>query len=169
MRNALYPIFAWSHAEDQRGESLILGGLLHPVAASLVLLVSTRPTLALCVRTTQIQRGQEVHKRWTVQPPHAFCRDRTIAHYFVMSAIVCAYNVFDFVECFRFYLHHSLLPKHVTAPHPVRQDVANPTRAGCRYALDREIPLLAFVGRIPRTGFAGCCGRPSGICLRQMV
>ena len=28
-----------------------------------------------------------------------------------------------------------------------------------------EIPLLALVGRIPRTGFAGCCGRPSGVAL----
>jgi len=53
--------FAWSHAEDQRGESLILGGLLHPVAASLVLLVSTRPTLALCARMARIQRGQDGH------------------------------------------------------------------------------------------------------------
>ena len=66
--------FAWSHAKDQRGESLILGGLLHPVAASLVLLVSTRPILALCVRMTRIQRGQEDDTRWTVQPPHALCR-----------------------------------------------------------------------------------------------
>ncbi len=30
-----------------------------------------------------------------------------------------------------------------------------------------EIPLLAFVGRIPRTGFAGCCGRPSCVRLRR--
>ena len=51
--------------------------------------------------------------------------------------------------------------EHTTATHPVRHDGANPTQAGGRYALDREIPLLAFVGRIPRTGFAGCCGRPS--------
>jgi len=26
-----------------------------------------------------------------------------------------------------------------------------------------------FVGRIPRTGFAGCCGRPSGISLWLML
>ena len=57
--------------------------------------------------------------------------------------------------------------EHTAASHPVRHDGANPTRAGCRYALDSEIPLLAFVGRIPRTGFAGCCGRPSCVCLRQ--
>jgi|GEM_PF-3347017 len=28
----------------------------------------------LCVRMTRIQRGQDVHQRWTVQPPHALCR-----------------------------------------------------------------------------------------------
>jgi len=49
--------------------------------------------------------------------------------------------------------------EHTAAPHPVLQDGANPTRTGCSIALDREIPLLAFVGRIPRTGAAGCCGR----------
>jgi len=36
-----------------------------------------------------------------LQPPHAFCRDRTIAHYFVMSAIVCAEDVSDYVGRFR--------------------------------------------------------------------
>ena len=53
------------------------------------------------------------------------------------------------------------------ASHPVRHDGANPTRAGYRYALDREIPLLAFVGRIPRTGFAGCYGRPLRVAFLQ--
>ena len=53
----------------------------------------------------------------------------------------------------------------VSAPHPVRHDGANPTRTGCPLALGREIPLLAFVGRIPRTGFAGCCGRPLRVAL----
>ncbi len=37
------------------------------------------------------------------------------------------------------------MPKHVTAPHPVCQDGTNPTRAGRPLALDREIPLPAFV------------------------
>jgi hypothetical protein len=59
--------------------------------------------------------------------------------------------------------------EHTAASHPVRHDGANPTRAGCRYALDSEIPLLAFVSRIPRTGFAGCYGRSSGISLRLIV
>ena len=44
--------------------------------------------------------------------------------------------------------------EHTAASHPVRQDGANPTRAGSPLALDSEIPLLAFVGRIPRTGFS---------------
>jgi hypothetical protein len=52
-------------------------------------------------------------------------------------------------------------------PHPVRHDGANPTQAGGRYALDSEIPLLALVGRIPRTGFAGCCGRPLRVAFLQ--
>jgi len=77
-----------------------------------------------------------------LQPPHAFCRDRTIAHYFVMSAIVCAYIVFGFAEWFRFYLYHSLSPKHVTASNPVRHDGANPVQAGCRYASNSEVLTL---------------------------
>jgi|GEM_PF-3092356 len=44
-------------------------------------------------------------------------------------------------------------------PYPMRHNGANLTQPGGRYVLDREIPLLVFVGRIPRTGSAGCCGR----------
>ena len=36
-------------------------------------------------------------------PLRGACRDRTIAHFFEMSAIVCAYLVFGFAECFRCY------------------------------------------------------------------
>jgi len=32
-----------------------------------------------------------------------------------------------------------------------------------------EIPTRLFVGRIPRTGFAGCCGRPSRVALSATV
>jgi len=42
--------FAWSHAEDQKGKGFILGGFQHRVAASLVLLVSTRPALSCAPR-----------------------------------------------------------------------------------------------------------------------
>ena len=58
------PFIRFSHGlmrKDQKGPGFILGGLLHPVAASLVLLVSTRPTLALCARMARIQRGQDGH------------------------------------------------------------------------------------------------------------
>jgi len=53
----------------------------------------------------------------------------------------------------RFRMDHARIFKgtrsSVAAPHPF------------------EIPLLAFVGRIPRTGFAGCCGRPLRVALLQ--
>ncbi|HPJ13546.1 MAG TPA: hypothetical protein PLJ39_00550, partial [Spirochaetota bacterium] len=42
-------------------------GLLHPVAASLVLLVSTRPLLILCATMARIQREQDADTRWTVR------------------------------------------------------------------------------------------------------
>jgi len=54
----------------------------------------------LCATMARIQRRQEADMRWTVKSPPALCRDRTIAHYFVMSAIVCAYLVSDFVGRF---------------------------------------------------------------------
>ena len=50
---------------------------------------------------------------------------------------------YEFIVC----MDHAIIFKgtrsSVAAPHPF------------------DIPLLAFVGRIPRTGFAGCYGRPS--------
>ncbi|HOU83658.1 MAG TPA: hypothetical protein PK158_02305, partial [Spirochaetota bacterium] len=36
-------------------------------------------------------------------PIPGFCRDRTIAHFFEMTAIVCANKVFGFAECFSFF------------------------------------------------------------------
>ncbi|GEM_PF-2352871 len=39
-----------------------------------------------------------------LKSPPALYRDRTIAHYYVMSAIVCAYIVFGFAEWFRVFL-----------------------------------------------------------------
>jgi len=35
----------------------------------------------------------------------------------------------------------------MAATHPVRHDGANPTQAGGRYALDKEIPLTLFVAQ----------------------
>ena len=79
----------------KRDEELILGGLLHPVAASLVLLVSTRPLLILCATMARIQREQDADTRWTVRSHSWLLSGEFLAPALPDAAVARVVSVFD--------------------------------------------------------------------------
>jgi len=143
----MYPLSAWCHAIQSKASPLRFDfAWSHAIRSKGR--KSQSPTLA------------------PLQPPHAFCRDRTIAHFFEMSAIVCAYKVFGFAECFWHYWYHALFAEacgRSSSCAPGRRESNADTTS---ISVGQRDPTPGFCrANSSHRLFAGCCGRPSGVAL----
>jgi hypothetical protein len=91
---------------------MTLKGVSHPLPSGRMVSCNTQKVLrTFLIRLSISFASPKRNGRKKRAPLRGACRDRTIAHFFEMSAIVCAKEVSAFSGLLRFFFYHSFILK----------------------------------------------------------